>query len=121
MEKYEKVLKLMQSKPDGIVRLDDKDLKKLLGDRLASYRIPMYMSNIRKKTHLDVTGIREGRKVVAYQLAAVAAPTESATIPPAVEIPTPAQPAEDLGIAQPLVLSVPYSHEPEPSDDGWSI
>lgn len=122
-EKYEKVLKLMQSKPDGIIRKDDKQLVELLGEKLASYRIPMYMSNIRKKANLDIKGIREKRKVVAYQLVATATATPEPTPepPPAAE-PAPSSPeptSEDLGSAQlPPVDSTP--DEPAVSD-GWSI
>jgi hypothetical protein len=76
MEKYERVLKLMQDK-GGKLAVDDPDLLALLG-RLV-YRLPTYMSYIRRFAHLEVTGIRNtdpargnGRKVVAYELVAVA-------------------------------------------------
>jgi hypothetical protein len=73
MEKYEKVLALMQTKPNGVVSVRDLDLLHILGDRLA-YRIPMYMSNIRRKANVKVRGIRKSRKVVGYQLVAMADP-----------------------------------------------
>jgi len=130
MEKYEKVLTLMQRKTDGILRMDDAELLALLGPELASYRVPMYISNIRKKANLDVKGIREGRTVVAYQLMAAApkapaapTPLTPPTTPPAVEITplTPEPPSEDPGTAQPPVSPDPPTSDPEPADDGWSI
>lgn len=82
MEKYERVLELMKQK-GGKVSVTDADLTALLGRLI--YRLPTYMSFIRRFAKLDVKGIREGRKVVAYELAALAAPVET----PAAE-PTPA-------------------------------
>lgn len=68
MEKYLKVLDLMKSK-GGRVEITDPDLAALLGKVL--YRLPTYMSRIRTSAHLDVVGVREGRKVVAYELGAL--------------------------------------------------
>jgi len=86
VEKYEKVLKLMQDK-GGRVAVNDADLSNLLG-RLA-YRIPTYMSQIRRQAKLEVKNIREGRKVVAYELAALAPTTDCVSAQPA-ETPAPA-------------------------------
>lgn len=83
MELYEKVLKLMQTKPNGKIDVNDPELVTLLGD--THYRLPTYISFIRKKAKLDVDAIRglveekdgqtttNNRKVTAYQLVAVAA------------------------------------------------
>jgi hypothetical protein len=85
MQKYEKVLNLMKSK-GGVVRLDDPDLAAMLvrdepeekfkeGDARRTsllYRMPTFVYSIRKFAKLEVNGIREGRKVVAYELAALA-------------------------------------------------
>lgn len=71
MEKYEKVLNLMRSK-GGRVELTDPELLTLLerenGKKNLTYRISAYMWSIRKIAHLDVRSIRQGRKVVAYEL-----------------------------------------------------
>lgn len=76
MEKYLKVLELMKTK-GGKVEATDPDLTALLGGPVGQtgsvlYRLPTYMSFIRKFAKLEVTGIRNGRKVVAYELVAVA-------------------------------------------------
>jgi hypothetical protein len=85
MEKYEKVLELMKAK-GGKVSVDDAELAVLLeretpeetfkeGDARRTsllYRLPTYISFIRKYAKLEINGIRTGRKVVAYELAALA-------------------------------------------------
>ncbi len=85
MEKYEKVLGLMMTK-GGKVSVDDADLATLLeretpeetfkeGDARRTsllYRLPTYISFIRKYAKLEIDGIRVGRKVVAYELTALA-------------------------------------------------
>lgn len=74
MQKYEKVLKLMQTK-GGRLEVDDPDLNALLGE--VAYRLPTFIWCIRKYAHLEVRGIRTGRKVVTYELVAVAPPDET--------------------------------------------
>lgn len=86
MELYEKVLKLMQTKPSGKIDVNDPELVSLLGK--THYRLPTYISFIRKYANLDVNALRglveddkanpgqtvtNNRKVTAYQLVAVAA------------------------------------------------
>jgi hypothetical protein len=66
--KYEKVLELMKNK-NGRVSVDDAELLTLLG-RL-KYRMASYMSGIRRRAKLDVRAVRDGRKVVAYELSAL--------------------------------------------------
>jgi hypothetical protein len=86
MQKYEKVLKLMQSK-GGRLEVDDPDLVALLGD--VHYRLSTYIWSIRKNAHLEVKDIRNtdpargnGRKAVAYELVAVASTETPVTAPP---------------------------------------
>jgi hypothetical protein len=81
MQKYQRVLDLMKQK-GGKIAVTDPDLKALLGRLI--YRLPTYISYIRRFANLEVTGIRNadpalgnGRKVVAYELAAVAVPVEA--------------------------------------------
>lgn len=88
MQKYERVLELMKSK-GGTIAVDDPELVDLLkSDRGARgevlYRLPTYISFIRRFAHIDVKGKRQGRKVVAYELVAMA-PADSA---PATSEPT---------------------------------
>lgn len=77
MQKYEKVLDLMRNRPNGRIELTDPELNELL-DRSTKdkqslmYRIATYMSFIRRYKNLQVRGIRNGRKVVAYELVALA-------------------------------------------------
>ncbi len=85
MQKYEHVLKLMQTK-GGKLEVADPDLVTLLGD--VYYRLPTYISYIRRFAHLEVNGIRNadpakgnGRKVVAYELVAVAPEQTPVTAP----------------------------------------
>lgn len=92
MEKHTKVLELMQSKPGGRVELTDPELQSLLG-RLV-YRVATYMSCIRRLNKLEVRAIRTGRKVVAYELVALA----DANKPPA--------PSEDTPAPNPTPASV---------------
>lgn len=84
MEKYEKVLEVMKSKPEGLVAVDDADLLQVLGEKLM-YRLPTYISQIRRVPKLEVLAHRKGRKVVSYQLAALK------TDAPAAETPAPAE------------------------------
>lgn len=74
--KYEKVLSLMKDK-GGRIEVADADLQATLGRLI--YKTPGYMSCIRRYAKLEVRSIRDGRKVVAYELAAL--------IPAAVETP----------------------------------
>lgn len=78
--KYSKVLALFQSKPDGRIEVDDPELFAALGP-VDRGRIACHMSDIRRYAKLEIVGIREGRKVVAYQLAAVT-PTDANTSAP---------------------------------------
>lgn len=82
MEKYLKVLELMKTK-GGKIEVSDPDLTALLGR--VNYRLPTYMSFIRRKAKLEVTGIRIGRKVVAYELVALA-PADAPTLETAVTV-----------------------------------
>jgi hypothetical protein len=86
MQKYEHVLKLMQQKGGG-VDVNDPDLVALLGD--LPHKLPTYIWYIRSVAHLEVKGIRNtdpvkgnGRKVVRYELVAVASPETTATASP---------------------------------------
>lgn len=101
MEKFERVLALMVAKPDGKVAVNDPELIAILGDKLAGYRLPMYMTAIRKRGGFDVKGIREGRKVVAYQLVAREKPADALEYP---ETPVPV---------------VTFIEGPEPGDEGY--
>jgi predicted cobalt transporter CbtA len=69
--KFTKVLALMQEN-NGRIDLDDPRLHAILGRLM--YRVASYMSNIRRRAGLEVLAVRNGRKVVAYELAAVVAP-----------------------------------------------
>lgn len=82
--KFTKVLALMQSK-GGRLELNDSDLVALLGDGEDGlmYRVASYFSNIRRRAGLEVRAIRNGRKVVAYELVATAAPATDAAAPAA--------------------------------------
>jgi hypothetical protein len=78
MEKCLRVLELMKSQGGKVEGTIDPMTGKVVWEpavvallgRLA-YRMPAYISRIRTVTHLNVDKIREGKKVVAYQLAAV--------------------------------------------------
>lgn len=86
-QKYERVLDLMKAK-GGTLSVDDPDLAAILkrvspatqypeGDSRREslvYRLPTYISYIRRKLKLNVKGIGQGKHVVAYQLA----PTDAA-------------------------------------------
>lgn len=107
-EKYERVLDLMRTKPDGRIEVNDPELLTLLGT--LAYRIPTYISCIRRLSKLDVKGIREGRKVVAYQLVAL---TPDA---PATEAAAPA--TEDAHSDAPATVPTDaHSDGPAPTDD----
>ena len=69
--KFTKVLALMQSK-GGRLELDDKDLIDMLGEGEDGlmYRVASYFSAIRRRAGLEVKAVRNGRKVVAYELVA---------------------------------------------------
>jgi len=60
----------------GRVEVTDTDLDALLGKLM--YRKASYMSNIRRRAGIEVRAIRNGRKVVAYEL--VASAGSSATV-----------------------------------------
>jgi hypothetical protein len=81
--KYAKIIKLMESK-GGRVEVSDPDLAVILGDAL--YRVASYIWDIKHYAGLDVKAIRNGRKVVAYELTALS---------PATPAETPAAPAAD--------------------------
>lgn len=78
--KYAKIIKLMESK-GGRVEVSDPDLAAILGKAL--YRVASYVWDIKHYAGLDVKAIRQGRKVVAYELTAIAQP--ASTEPVAVE------------------------------------
>ena len=80
--KFTKVLSLMQSK-GGRLDINDADLVALLGDGEDGlmYRVASYFSNIRRRAGLEVRAIRNGRKVVAYELVAAVAPTSDSAAP----------------------------------------
>jgi hypothetical protein len=48
--------------------LSDPELQAILGRLM--YRVASYMSNIRRRAGLEVRAVRDGRKVVAYELVA---------------------------------------------------
>lgn len=72
---YTHVLDLMK-KNGGRVDLDSPELAKILTNEKNSkstmYRVAGYIYDIRKYAKLDVKAIRNGRKVVAYELVALA-------------------------------------------------
>lgn len=78
MEKCLRVLELMKSQGGKVEGTIDSVTGKVVWEpavvallgRLA-YRMPAYISRMRTVTRLDVNQIREGKKVVGYQLAAV--------------------------------------------------
>jgi len=78
--KFTKVLALMQEN-NGRIDLDDPRLHAILGRLM--YRVASYMSNIRRRAGLEVLAVRNGRKVVAYELAAVVAPAPAVASAPA--------------------------------------
>lgn len=67
--KYAKLIKLMESK-GGRVEVTDPDLVLLLGK--AHYRVASYIWDIKHYAGLEVKAVRTGRKVVAYELVALA-------------------------------------------------
>jgi hypothetical protein len=73
--KYAKIIKLMESK-GGRVEVTDPDLSAILGKAL--YRVASYIWDIKHYAGLDVKAIRNGRKVVAYELVAIAPATPAA-------------------------------------------
>ena len=75
--KYTKVLELMQAK-GGRVEIADEDLTALLGRLM--YRLASYMSSIRRRAKLEVKAVRDGRKVVAYELVAAVVDTDDAPV-----------------------------------------
>lgn len=87
--KFTKVLTLMQAK-GGRIELNDADLVALLGEDRSQgglmYRVASYFSNIRRRAGLDVRAVRNGRKVVAYELVAVV-PTATESADPTAAVP----------------------------------
>lgn len=77
--KYAKIIKLMESK-GGRVEVSDPDLAVILGDAL--YRVASYIWDIKHYAGLEVKAVRQGRKVVAYELTALVAPA----VAPAAEV-----------------------------------
>jgi len=76
--KYTKVLEVMKAK-GGRVELTDPDLNQVLGRLM--YKVSGYMSCIRRYAHLEVKAVRDGRKVVAYELVSLtAAPAAVETV-----------------------------------------
>lgn len=73
--KYAKIIKLMESK-GGRVEVTDPDLATILGAAL--YRVASYIWDIKHYAGLDVKAVRVGRKVVAYELTAIAVPATTA-------------------------------------------
>lgn len=80
--KYAKIIKLMESK-GGRVEVTDPDLEVILGKAL--YRVASYIWDIKHYAGLDVKAIRNGRKVVAYELTALALATPAETVAPATD------------------------------------
>lgn len=70
VRKFQKVLNVMQSK-GGRVELNDPDMLAVMGG-LTEKHVPSLMWRIRTHAGLEVRGIRNGRKVVAYELVALA-------------------------------------------------
>ena len=65
--KFAQIIKLMESK-GGRVEVSDPDLAAILGKAL--YRVASYIWDIKHYAGLEVKAIRNGRKVVAYELVA---------------------------------------------------
>lgn len=85
--KFLKVLALMESK-GGKIAIGDPDFLAVLGPDAG---LPAaYITDIRKRGHRAVKGIRVGRKVVAYELvSSSAAPTDASTVvAPATDVAT---------------------------------
>jgi hypothetical protein len=76
--KFTKVLALMETK-GGRVDVTDSDLNALLGKLM--YRVASYMSAIRRRGGKEVRAIRNGRKVVAYELVASAGSSADVAAP----------------------------------------
>jgi len=72
---YTHVLELMKAN-GGRVDLDSPELAKVLTNEKTTkstmYRVAGYIYDIRKYAKLDVKAIRTGRKVIAYELVALA-------------------------------------------------
>jgi hypothetical protein len=82
--KHLRVLEVLKN-AGGRIDANDPRLLAVLGDKLM-YRIACYISDIRTYNKLDVKAIRNGRKVVAYELVAMNPPaTEAETPVPAEE------------------------------------
>lgn len=81
---YTHVLEIMK-KNGGKVALDNPDLVKLLesnkSGKSTMYRVAGYIYDIRKYAKLDVKALRNGRKVVAYELVALSPANDTATAP----------------------------------------
>lgn len=75
--KFSKVLALMEQK-GGRIDANDPELDALLGPLM--YRKASYFSSIRRRAGLEVMAIRNGRKVVAYELTATAAASPAAEV-----------------------------------------
>lgn len=75
--KYAKIIKLMESK-GGRVEVSDPDLAAILGAAL--YRVASYIWDIKHYAGLEVKAIRNGRKVVAYELVALSPATPAAPV-----------------------------------------
>jgi hypothetical protein len=77
VRKFAQIIKLMESK-GGRVEVTDPDLAAILGDAL--YRVASYIWDIKHYAGLEVKAIRNGRKVVAYELVATASAPADATV-----------------------------------------
>ena len=76
--KYTNVLEVMNAM-GGRVELSDPELFQVLGSLM--YKVSGYMSCIRRYAHLEVKAVRDGRKVVAYELVSLtAAPAAVETV-----------------------------------------
>jgi hypothetical protein len=77
VRKFQKVLDVMRAK-GGRVELNDPDMLAVMGG-LTEKHVPSLMWRIRTHAGLEVRGIRSGRKVVAYELVALATPAVTET------------------------------------------
>lgn len=79
VRKYVKVLDVMRAK-GGRVAVNDPDMLAVMGN-LTEKHVASLMWRIRTHAGLEVRGIRNGRKVVAYELVAMASdPVVDATV-----------------------------------------
>jgi hypothetical protein len=62
---------------NGVIALDNPDVQKILANGTA-YRLPSYIWDIKHYSQLEVTAVRQNRKIIAYELPAIKALAASA-------------------------------------------